>query len=106
MRTKLLLVICAGLVGNTFAGQDEVDAARGMGFALVVVEKCTGIAPPADYVPRIRAGVTRSGMNDEDFRQGFASGAMQAEMRYQGKPPAKECREAKVMKANLDKTFL
>lgn len=103
---KTIISIAAlALAGSANAGQDEVVAARGMGYALVVTEKCTGIAPPADYVSRIRAEVTRAGMSDDDFRQGFPSGAMQAEMKFHGKPPSKECKEAKAMKAQLDKSL-
>lgn len=94
------------LTGLALAGQGELEAARGAGFAIVVSEKCTGIAPPTDYVQRLRSGMTRAGMPDEDFRQGFASGAMKAEIQYQGKPSARECKDAKALKAQIDKAFL
>lgn len=92
--------------GLALAGQGELEAARGAGFATVLSEKCTGTAPPLDYVQRLRAGMTRAGMPDEDFRQGFASGAMKAEMQYQGKPPVKECKDARALKMQIDKAFL
>lgn len=102
-----MLLALSSLADNpALAGQDELEAARGMGFATVVAEKCTGIAPPPDYVQRLRSSVTRAGIPDEGFRQGFASGAMKAEMQYRSKPPAIECKEAKALKARLDKTFL
>ena len=91
---------------TAIAGQNEIESASGAGFALVVIEKCTGIAPPTNYVRRLRNGMTRAGMSDEDFRQGFSSGAMSAEMQYRGKPPLKECKDAKALKSIIDKTFL
>lgn len=106
MRAIALAGIVVAQMGSAFAGQDEIAAVRSAGFATVVVEKCTGVAPPADYVQRLRAGMTRSGIGDKDFRQGFASGAMNAEMQFQGKPPARECKDARALKAQIDKAFL
>lgn len=100
------IALLLALTEPAIAGQDEVEAASGAGFALVLVEKCTGVAPPTDYVPRLRTSMTRAGMPDEDFRKGFASGAMKAEMQYRGKPPVKECKEAKALKSIIDKNFL
>jgi hypothetical protein len=106
MRTLASLIIFATVTSTVLAGTNEIGMVRGVGYALVVVEKCTGVAPPADYVQRLRAGMTRSGIGDEDFRQGFASGAMNAEMQFQGKPPARECKDARALKAQIDKAFL
>lgn len=105
MKKSLFLAILATVVGTVTAGPNERESAVGVGFALVVVEKCTGIAPAQEYIPRIRDGLTRAGMPDEDFRQGFADGAMRAEGMYRGRPPAKDCKEAKALKAVLDKSF-
>ena len=80
--------------------------ARGVGFALVVNEKCTGIPPDSNYQPALEKGLARGGISSSDFRSGFVSGAMIAEMQFPSKPPKKECAEAKALKAKIDKTFL
>lgn len=106
MKSVFIVGVLATLAGTVAAGRDEIEAATGAGFALVVVEKCTGVAPSPDYIPRLRTGMTRSGMSDEDFRQGFAAGAMRAEGMFRGKPPSSECKNAKALKAVIDRTFL
>ena len=100
------MLVSSTVTTAAFSGQDEIVMISGAGFALVVIEKCTGVAPPADYIPRIRAGITRAGISDDDFKQGFVKGAMNAEAQYRGKPTAKECRDAKALKAQIDKAFL
>ena len=103
---RALGVICAVfLVGPAISGEDMQQAAWGVGYALVVHEKCTGIAPRADYVPRIRNGMLRNGASEDDWG-GFVQGAMEAERKFRQKPPAKECREARAVKAQADKAFL
>jgi hypothetical protein len=104
---KCLVVLCAALVAKpALSAEDMQQVAWGVGYALVVHEKCTGIAPRADYVPRIRDGMLRNGVSDEDYRTGFVQGALEAERRFRQKPPAKECREARAVKAQADKSFL
>jgi hypothetical protein len=103
---KGLVVICAAAVAEqVVSAEDMRQVAWGVGYALVVHEKCTGIAPGADYVPRIRDGMFRNGISDDDWR-GFVQGALEAERRFRQKPPAKECREARAVKAQADKAFL
>lgn len=63
------------------------------------------LAPRADYVPRIRDGMLRNGVSEDDW-SGFVQGALEAERRFRQKPPAKECREAKAVKNQADKSFL
>ncbi|MFA7399635.1 MAG: hypothetical protein WCZ98_04045 [Sideroxydans sp.] len=105
MKSMLLFSLFA-FSGVVFAGEDEFQSAKGVGYALVIVEKCTGISPPPNYVQRVRAGMTNAGIDDEDFRQGFVAGAVQAERDYRGKPPANECKDAKRIKAQIDKLIL
>lgn len=101
-----LVVICAALLAEpAFSAEDMQQAAWGVGYALVVHEKCTGIAPRADYVPRMRDGMLRNGVSEDDW-SGFVQGAIEAERRFRQKPPAKECREARAVKAQADKAFL
>lgn len=106
MKSVFIVGVLATLAGTVAAGRDEVEAATGAGFALVVVEKCTGVAPSPDYIPRLRTGMIRTGMSDEDFRKGLLIGTMRAEGMFRGKPPSNECKEAKAMKAVIDRTFL
>lgn len=105
MLTRSLWIIFVVWAGNALAGQDEILTAQGIGYALAVVNKCTGIDPPSNYLPRLRAGLANNGINDDDFQKGFISGTTQAFMRFSSKPPRSECKEAKAMMAQLDKSL-
>jgi len=102
---KLLLAGFMITAGNVYAGSDEVLTAQGIGYAMAVTNKCTGIDPPSDYMPRLRAGLASNGINDADFQQGFISGTTQAFNRFTSKPPKSECKEAKAMMAQFNKSL-
>jgi hypothetical protein len=103
--SSLAFLVLLALSSSSHAAQADVLTGQGVGYALVVVEKCTGVSHRPEYFQAIYVGMTKNGVSGDDFKQGYTAGAVQAELRFPGKPPTKECREANSMKVLLEKSL-
>ena len=102
---KYWLAVSLSAIASLPAHADKADQQTGIGVgrALAIVEKCTGIGPTTDYVRSIFSHMVDQGVNGEDFKTGFTAGAVQASIIYPGKPPVSECKQAALLKNKLDK---
>lgn len=84
------LTLCAELA----VAQDQAQAIRGLAGALVITEKCTGVASP-ELAKRAMKNLIDSGLPADMVRTAMVQGAMTAEAEYAGKrPPAWLCSQS------------
>lgn len=96
MKKMMAFLMCVGITNVSYAGSDEIAAAKGIMIASILNEKCTGKAPLPDQAEREVRFLEGQGMDFDDIKTGFGQGILYAEITYPGhtKPPKSECAEA------------
>lgn len=94
-----LIVSGAATTSLVFAGQEEINAAKGVIMIDYTLEKCTNQETPDDIIKKQAKALRSQGATAKEIDQGFQQGMMQVELKYpQNKKPSKsECDKARYL---------
>lgn len=101
---SLLLKAATGMFIAQFtliahAGQNELDAAKGVIMSDYTLEKCTNRQTPDDILKKQVKVLRNQGISADEIEHGFQQGMFEVEMKYPGnkKPPKTECNKAQYL---------
>lgn len=101
VKAASLVLAIFGAVSSplALAGQDEVNAAKGVIMISYTVEKCTNREIPDDIIQKLAKLLRSQGATGDEVGQGFQQGMMQVELKYprNTKPPKAECDKARYL---------
>lgn len=82
-----------------FAGQEEINAAKGVIMIDYTLEKCTNKETPDDIIKKQAKVLRNQGVTANEIEQGFQQGMMQVELKYprNKKPSKSECDNARYL---------
>jgi hypothetical protein len=84
---------------SVFAGQEELNAAKGVIMIDYTLEKCTNQETPDDIIKKQAKALRSQGVTAKEIEQGFQQGMMQVELAYprNKKPSKSECDKARYL---------